>query len=208
MAALVSSSRPVYMRLEAKRTQRGKRLGREEANVSVRIPKSGSKQGRLLQECKAWFVCGGRGVSYSMLWRVVFTLSAFAIAFPPSAPSLLKLRLQAKRKQREKEVGKEEANVSVRIPKERIKGRSSASGMQGVGCLWRKRCFLLDVLERRVHFEHLSDCLSGFGIEVVVWETTSKEEAEVKEVGKERSNSQRAHSKRADQARSSASLVD
>ena len=40
--------------------QREKRLGREEAKVSVRIPKERIKQGRPLQECKVWFVCGGK----------------------------------------------------------------------------------------------------------------------------------------------------
>ena len=65
--------------------------------------------------------------------------------------------------------------------------------------------FLLDALESRVHFECLCECLSGFGIDVVFSETASKKEAEETEVGKGRSKRQRVHSKRAEQARSSAS---
>ena len=65
MASLVLLSRlvslyPLYLSLQAKKKQREKRFGRDEAKVSVRIPKSGSKQGRPLQECEVWFVCGGR----------------------------------------------------------------------------------------------------------------------------------------------------
>ena len=73
-----------------------KEVGKEEAKVSVRIPKERVKQGRPLQECKVWFVRGGR-CSYSILWSVVFTLSASAIALPASAPSTFIARLQAKR---------------------------------------------------------------------------------------------------------------
>ena len=117
MASSVSSSKPLYWRLQAKRKQSEKRLGKGEANVSVRIPKERIKQGRLLQECKVWFVCGGR-------------------------------------------------------------------------------VFLLDALERRVHFERLSDCLPTFGSKFGVSETARKEKVEEQEVGMGRSKSQRAHSKK------------
>ena len=66
--------------------------------------------------------------------------------------------------------------------------------------------FLLDALESRVHFERLSDCLPGFGTEFVKIKTARKEEAERKEVGNERSKSQRiAHSKEQTKAMSSTS---
>ena len=114
------------MRLQAKRKQRGKRLGREEAKVSVRIPRSGSRMVVRFRNARCGF-CGGR-CSYLMLWRVVFTLSISAIASiallasvrPSMAPISLLARLQAKRTQRK--IGWEGKSKSQRAhSKERIK---------------------------------------------------------------------------------------
>ena len=84
----------------------------------------------------------------------------------------------------------------MRIPKERVNCSNARCGL-----IVEEGCFLRDALESRVHFERLCDCLSAFGIEVVLVETASKEEAEGKKVGKGRSKSQRAHSKRAGQGK-------
>ena len=49
--------------------------------------------------------------------------------------------------------------------------RGSLQECNGILFCGEMVCFLLDALESRVHFEHLGDCLAGFGSDVVVPET-------------------------------------
>ena len=119
----------------------GKDGEKKEAKVSVRIPKRGSSKVVRFRNARCCLFCG-EGCSYLMLWRVVFTLSASAIAFPPSGPSLVSMRLQAKRKQRGEEVGKGRSKSQRAHSEERIKQGRPLQKCKGVVCLCRKKVLL------------------------------------------------------------------
>ena len=142
----------------------------------MRIPKSGSsKVVRCRDAMCGLFVEEGCFLLDALESRVHFEhlsecLSTFGSDF-------VSVETASKEEAEGKEVGKGEANVSGHILKERIKQGRPRQECKVWFVFVEERCFLLDALESRVHFEHLSECLSGFGSEVVVRETASKEEA-------------------------------
>ena len=164
--------------------QDGKEVGKEEATVSVRIPKSGSSKVVRFRNARCGlFVEEGCFLLDALESRVHFErlgdcLAAFGI-------DVVAPETASKEEAEEKEIGKGRSKSQRAHSKRAGQARSSASGMQGVVCLWRKRCFLLDALESRVHFERLCDCYSAFGSDCVGSETSSKEEAERKRLGRE-----------------------
>ena len=151
--------------------------GRKKQKSAGAFQKSGSSKVVRFRNARRYLLLLRQGVSYLMLWRVVFTLSASATAFPPLEPSSLFSRLHAKGSRGKKRLGKEEAKVSVCIPKERITQGRPLQECKVWFVFVEEECFLLDALESRVHFERLSECHSAFDSKLIGVETASKEEA-------------------------------
>ena len=201
-AAVLGAVGDVGSETESKGEAEGKEVGKGRSKSQRAHSKEWHQANCPLQECKVWFDCGGKWCFLldALESRVHFEhlsecLSAFGTEFVAVASDSA-----SKEEAEGKEVGKEEATVSVRIPKS---GSSKVVRFRNARCglFVEEGCFLPDDLESRVHFERLYDCLSAFGTESSALETARKEEAEVKEVGKGRSTSQRAHSKRAGQGK-------
>ena len=168
----------------SKGTQGEKRLGKEDAKVSVRIPKERIKQGRPLQECNVWFLC--RKVSYLIRWSVVFTLSASATAFPASASRQFSLRLQSKGKGGGR--GCEVRSKSQRAhSKERVKqGRPLVDWYAANIRKTTKVVSLLEIFQRAVGFQGLCHHLATVWPKLANMETAkqkgSQERMEVKTI--------------------------
>ena len=119
LPASASSALPARLQKNkiGKESKEKKRLGKEKEKVSAceNVPRSRSSVVRF-RNVKGFFFGGEWCVSYSMLWRVVFTLSASATALPASAPSVLPARLQKNKtgkEAREKRMGKEKEKEKV-----------------------------------------------------------------------------------------------